>query len=144
MLSGVAPNGTCQRKSPVSRLIAVMRLYGGLMSGSPCTVRFSDAASTADTAGVGAVAAPAPEPPVSRAPARTVPWKYGRSDRPGGGGTRPSVAIDVWDATYSVCVSGSYEPPGQFVAAACAPIVNVAIGPSIRLTDGGVKMGPIL
>jgi hypothetical protein len=26
MLSGVAPNGTCQRKSPVSRLIAVIRL----------------------------------------------------------------------------------------------------------------------
>ena len=63
-------------------------------------------------------------------PDSTVPWWYGMSDTPGGGGTRPSVAIDVCDATYSVCVSGSYEPPGQFDAAACAPIVSVAIGPS--------------
>src|SRR5262245_9370099 len=38
MLSGVAPNGTCQRKSPVSRLIAVLRLYGGRSIGNPRTV----------------------------------------------------------------------------------------------------------
>ena len=52
------------------------------------------------------------------------------------------MAIPVCDATNSVCVSGSYEPPGQFVAAACAPMVRVAIGPSARLTDGGVNIGP--
>src|SRR5262245_50729879 len=86
--------------------------------------------------------APAPDPPVNRAPDRTLPWKYGMSDRPGGAGIRPSVAIEVCDAMKTVWVSGSYEPPGQFVAAACAPIVSVAIGPSILLTDGGVKIGP--
>ena len=42
-----------------------------------------------------------------------------------------------------MCVSGSYEPPGQLLAASCAPIVNVAIGPSGRLTAGGVKIGPM-
>src|SRR6185436_16883721 len=40
-----------------------------------------------------------------------------------------------------MCVSGSYEPPGQFVA---NPEVSVASGPSILLTTGGVKIGPIL
>ena len=55
---------------------------------------------------------------------------------------RPSVAIAVCDATNTVCVSGSYEPPGQFDAAACVPIVNVAIGPSALLTEGGVNIGP--
>src|SRR5205814_1296427 len=40
-----------------------------------------------------------------------------------------------------MCVSGSYEPPGQLDAN--API-NVASGPSIWLTTGGVKIGPVL
>ena len=38
-----------------------------------------------------------------------------------------------------MCVSGSYEPPGQLEAN--API-NVASGPSIWLTTGGVKIVP--
>src|SRR5438552_2295029 len=42
---------------------------------------------------------------------------------------------------YTVCVSGSYAPPGQFVA---NPEVSVAIGPSSLLRTGGVKIGPIL
>src|SRR5437667_9216683 len=42
---------------------------------------------------------------------------------------------------YAMCVSGSYEPPGQFVA---KPDVSVEIGPGSLLTTGGVKIGPIL
>src|SRR5688572_21590718 len=115
-----------------------MRLHGGLINGSPRTV--SPALCCSEAGGAAVAAASEPAPPVRRAPDSTVPWKYGRSDRPGGEGMRPSVATAVCDATNTVCVSGSYEAPGQFVAAACAPIVNVAIGPSGRLTAGGVKI----
>src|SRR5262245_3245277 len=183
MLSGVAPNGTCHRKSPVSRLIAVMRLYGGRMSGNPWTVSppppppsppppppsaappprppppaprpppAAAAGAAPRPAGTAIVLrpsappgelapAPEPDPPVRRAPDSTVPWKYLVSATPGGGGVRPAVATDVCDATNTVWSSGSNDPPGQFVAAACAPIVSVAIGPSARLTEGGVNMGP--
>src|SRR5437773_6391381 len=45
------------------------------------------------------------------------------------------------EKTYSLCVSGSYDPPSQLVANAC---ISVASGPSILLTTGGVKIGPIL
>ena len=80
----------------MSRLIAVMRLYGGFTSGKPCTVRFAESTSAIATAGP---PPSAPEPPLVRAPDSTVPWWYGMSDAPGGGGTRPSVAIEVCDAT---------------------------------------------
>src|SRR3989442_5864770 len=42
---------------------------------------------------------------------------------------------------YTLCVSGSNEPPGQLVANDC---MSIASGPSILLTTGGVKIGPIL
>src|SRR4029450_3063412 len=41
----------------------------------------------------------------------------------------------------TLCVSGSNEPPGQLVANDC---ISIASGPSILLTTGGVKIGPIL
>ena len=40
-------------------------------------------------------------------------------------------------------VSGSNDPPGQLVAAPCAPSVKVAIGPVALLTAGGVNIGPM-
>ena len=40
-----------------------------------------------------------------RAPDSTVPWKYGRSDAPGGGGTSPSVAIDGLRRDVTPCAS---------------------------------------
>ena len=43
-----------------------------------------------------------------------------------------------------MCVSGSYEPPGQFVPPVADGSVSVASGPSTLLTTGGVKIGPIL
>jgi hypothetical protein len=41
-------------------------------------------------------------------------------------------------------VSGSYEPPGQFVPPPADASVNVANGPSALLATGGVKIGPYL
>ncbi len=41
-------------------------------------------------------------------------------------------------------VSGSYEPPGQFVPPPADASDNVASGPSALLTTGGVKIGPYL
>src|SRR4029450_6807908 len=41
----------------------------------------------------------------------------------------------------TLCVSGSYEPPGQLAANDC---ISIASGPSILLTTGGVNIGPIL
>src|SRR5437867_8385649 len=43
-----------------------------------------------------------------------------------------------------MCVSGSYEPPAQFVPPAFAAKASVASGPSHLLTTGGVKTGPSL
>jgi len=40
-----------------------------------------------------------------------------------------------------MCVSGSYDPPGQFVP---PDDRKLPIGPSFRLTGGGVKIGPSL
>ena len=62
-----------------------------------------------------------------------------------GGGINPIGVTDAFDApTYTVCVSGSYDPPGQFVPPLAVPTVSVASGPSILLTTGGVNTGPIL
>src|SRR5687767_7491381 len=97
MLGGVAPNGIIHFTSPVSMLNAVIRLYGGFTIGRPCTV--SGTPALVPSCSDATAEEPAPDPPERRAPVRTVPWKYGRSDVPGGAGVRPSVAIDVCDAT---------------------------------------------
>src|SRR4051812_48160128 len=67
------------------------------------------------------------------------------SDRPAAGGTSPSTVAAAFDAArYTMCVSGSYAPPGQFDPPLVAPREIVPIGPSALLTTGGVKMGPSL
>ena len=43
-----------------------------------------------------------------------------------------------------MCVSGSYDPPGQFVPPVADGSTSVPSGPSTLLTTGGVKIGPIL
>src|SRR5260370_19222355 len=43
---------------------------------------------------------------------------------------------------YTMCVSGSYDPPGQFVPPDAVPTVNVPDVPSTLLSDGGVYTGP--
>src|SRR5215475_389645 len=48
------------------------------------------------------------------------------------------------EKTYRICVSGSYDPPGQFVPPLLIAVARVPSGPSILLTTGGVNIGPIL
>jgi hypothetical protein len=43
----------------------------------------------------------------------------------------------------TVCISGSYEAPGQLVPPPSVPIVNDASGPPTLLSDGGRNIGPI-
>ena len=47
-----------------------------------------------------------------------------------------TVGNDLYDGTYAIWVSGSYEPPGQLVP---PDERNPAMGPSILLSGGGVK-----
>src|SRR5262245_5957221 len=62
-----------------------------------------------------------------------------------GGGINPIGTTDEFEApTYTVCVSGSYEPPGQLVPPFAVPTVSVASGPPTLLMVGGVNTGPIL
>ena len=45
---------------------------------------------------------------------------------------------------YAMFVSGSNDPPGQFVPPPAVPIVIAAIGPPTLLTTGGLNIGPFL
>ena len=58
-----------------------------------------------------------------------------------GGRIRASVGNDLNEGIKATCVSGSYEPPGQFVP---PDERKVPIGPSSLLTTVGVKIGPSL
>src|SRR5258706_8671084 len=64
------------------------------------------------------------------------------SEKLAGGGTSPIVPIAPVEWTYATWVSGSYDPPFQFVPASAR--VSKASGPSALLTTGGVNIGPIL
>src|SRR5215467_16341042 len=67
------------------------------------------------------------------------------SETPLGDSTSPMGSMHELHAyTYTVCVSGSYEPPGQFVPPEAVPVVNVPSGPSILLSAGGVNTPPNL
>ena len=46
--------------------------------------------------------------------------------------------------TYTMCVSGSYDPPGQLVPPDAVPTVSVPNVPSSLLSEGGVYTGPNL
>ena len=85
MSFGVGPFGICQRCSPLFMSIAVMRPYGGLISGSPS-----------------AAAAPRRRPRCS-----------GMSEKSGSGLQRATLGC-VYEPTYSMLVSGSNAPPSQF------------------------------
>ena len=60
------------------------------------------------------------------------------SDCPGYGATRPLLTTVPLDATYRTPVSGSNEPPGQFVPPSWLGAISVPSGPSILLNVGGV------
>src|SRR5579872_151944 len=73
-----------------------------------------------------------------------VPSTYSMSETfASGDGTSPRAAIPLWEKTYSVWVSGSYDPPGQFAPPNAPGETIVASGPPSLLTDGGVNNGPI-
>src|SRR5712691_1475160 len=50
----------------------------------------------------------------------------------------------VCEDAYTVCVSGSYAAPGQFVPPAGDGRMSVASGPPALLSTGGVYIGPSL
>src|SRR5437763_3723971 len=109
----------------------------------------SSATGAAGVAGAGACAsAPAssPGPRVARTGRPAVPITYRTSENSGpGDGTSPSGSRHAWHAdAYTMCVSGSYEAPGQFVPPLAVPSVSVARGPAATLITGGVKTGPSL
>src|SRR5205823_5366973 len=100
--------------------------YGGFPSGSPRMLSPATASAPASVAAGPAPAVPAidrpppadePLPPVSLAPAMALPEMYRMSENPAGGGTSPIVPIAPVEYTYARCVSGSYDPPFQFVPA---------------------------
>src|SRR5262252_8385817 len=136
-LSGVSPCAICQTSSPLFKSIAVMRPYGGLIIGSPCTNNPLLLSPPAPT--VGPVACPG----LLGSGAWPV-MKFISDLRFSSGGTRPSALACVFENTYMIFVSGSYEPPCQFAPPVAAGRISVARGPSHLLTTGGVKIGPIL
>src|SRR5712671_4644122 len=95
--------------SPLSRLIAVMRPYGGFKSGNPRTVRLGAASSPPASRAAGARGrGGAPIALAGRGVEPAVPWTYSMSERfESGDGTRPRVAVADCENTYTVWVSGS-------------------------------------
>ena len=72
------------------------------------------------------------------------PSTYAMSVRPGSGCTTPNGTSVLCENTYRMCVSGSNDPPGQFVPPPNPDIASVAMGPSGFASTGGVKIGPSL
>src|SRR6185436_156729 len=137
MLSGVSPCAICQTSSPLFRSIAVMRPYGGLMIGSPCTNSPLLLSPPPPTAG--------PVAWLGLLGSDAVPVRKFMSDlRRSSGGTSPSALACVFEKTYMIFVSGSKLPPCQLAPPVAAGRISVARGPSHLLTTGGVKIGPIL
>src|SRR5256885_10856174 len=114
-----------------------MRPYGGLMIGSPWMKRPLLLSPPAPTSG------PVACPGLFGSGACPV-RKFMSDLRRSSGGTRPSALACVFENTYMIFVSGSYEPPCQFAPPVAAGRISVAFGPSNLLTTGGVKIGPIL
>src|SRR5271165_7527983 len=121
--SGVSPCAICHTISPLSRLIAEMVPYGGLINGRPCTVR-----PPAPPAAAAAAAPPRPPRPAagvlvgigesapafSPGPARfvasrpAVPATKSISDTVFGGRTKPIGVRQALHAyAYTMWVSGS-------------------------------------
>ena len=112
--------------SPFFRSIAVMRPYGGLMSGRPCTVsRHRRRLRVVRVRRLAADVAPCPIASRARHEAEGRDLRCSRRCR-------------------SMPVSGSNEPPCQLAPPVAFGSISVASGPSHLLTTGGVKIGPSL
>src|SRR3954471_23012517 len=113
MLSGVSPCAICHASVPLFMSSAVIRPYGGLISGRPWTVTLpppSPPPRPPPPAGIGAPASVIVGPPRRRRPSpadgaalgggafgfRAVPCTQSKSDLVGSGFTRPSGVGDVF------------------------------------------------
>src|SRR5947208_13900052 len=73
-----------------------------------------------------------------------MPGRYRISENPFGASTNPRPATPALLAcAYTMCVSGSYEAPGQFVPPPSVPIVTACQGPPTLLKTAGRNIGPI-
>src|SRR5438046_1950365 len=115
MLSGVSPCAICHRISPLFKSIALICPYGGLINGRPWTDNVPEV-SACPAEGVRSAAASAPAPPLRRGPLVAIPWIHPKSPESfGSPGTNPNETGWLSEYTYRICVSGSYDPPAQFV-----------------------------
>src|SRR5271154_1624583 len=101
------------------------------------------AAAGVDRGGTPPAFSPGPRAICTFCPA--MPMTYFMSETSFGAGTTPMGTRHALHAnTYTLWVSGSYEPPGQLVPPAAVPSVSVEYGPLTLLSTGGVNTGPIL
>src|SRR5260370_41099392 len=130
--------------APLSRLLALIVPYGGFSSGTPSTFSATYPLPDLLFGGIGQSApafSPGPRRIFPSSPA--VPAMSFMSETSSGARTSPIGSAQALHANaYTVCVSGSYAPPGQFVPPEAVPTVNVPSVPSILLSEGGVYTGP--
>src|SRR5579871_313971 len=153
--SGVSPCGTDHFNAPLSRSIAERTPYGGFTIGSPCTVRPAPAPPPGGVAAAGAgavarascarcavrgesAAQQSPGPSTSRNGSPAMPDTYLMSENPGGGSTTVRMPGMLRASANARCSSGSYPPPGQFVAVptVIAPYSGPAALPTIDGLNG--------
>ena len=143
MLSGVSPCATCHTISPLFRSIAVI-----------APVRRLDAAAAPERSARAGPPSPPAAPPAAarrragrcasgsraRAPrCSPCPSACGRSARAPSGSTPACTS-----RRRAMCVSGSYEPPGQLVPPLRRQHQRRRAARPTLLTTGGVKIGPSL
>src|SRR5256885_13446379 len=114
-----------------------MRPYGGLMIGSPWMKRPLLLSPPAPTSG------PVACPGLFGSGACPV-RKFMSDLRRSSGGTRPSALACVFENTYMIFVSGSYEPPCQFAPPVAAGRNNVGLGASDFVANRGREGGAIV
>src|SRR5262245_51040959 len=119
----------------------------GGAAGAPGPVGAAGAADSArrlDGCGKSA-ALPNPGPSLTRNGCPARPNTYLISENPSGGSINPiGVTLEFDAGAKTVCVSGSYPAPGQFVPPLVVPMVSPASGPPSLLAVGGLKIGPFL
>src|SRR5215468_4612966 len=119
----------------------------GGAAAAPAPVGVDDVAGAARRLGScgKSAALPKPGPSLTRNGCPALPNTYLISENPSGGSTNPiGVTLEFEAGAKTVCVSGSYPAPGQFVPPLVVPIVSPASGPPSLLRVGGLNIGPFL
>src|SRR5438445_9652162 len=158
MSSGVSPCGACHMSSPRSRLIAESTPYGGFTIGRLWMVRPPSEAAGGLAVGGGAVdvlasrarsavrgasaAQQSPGPSTSRNGCPATPETYRMSENPAGGATSDLEPGVLPAGAKTMCSSGSYPPPGQFVAVppTIAPMMPLTLPRTAGLNGGGAHL----